>query len=405
MNTTQSAPPSMMSGLRIVELGHVLAAPFTTSLCADFGAEVIKVEDTAHGDMMRGLGPDKDGTKLWWKVSGRNKKCVTLDLKHPRGLQLCKQLIAKADAVVENFRPGVLQRLGLGHEEMRAVNPRLVIVSISGYGLTGPEAAKPGYGRIAEAFSGLMHLTGEPDGAPLNAGFSTADVTTGMMAAFGLMMALYRRDARGGEPVTIDLGLHETVSRMIDWQVILHDQLGLVPKRKGSKYPMEGAFITNACQDMNGKWMTLSGPAAAMRKALHAMDVPGLAEDPRFGTDEDLHRNVKDFDVLVVDWIRRRTRDEAIALLSKAGATCGPIYDVADIVADPQYQARGMIATVQDEDLGPVRMVGVVPTVPEAPGAIRWTGPDLGAHNAEVFGGLLGVGAEELEALRRDGVI
>jgi crotonobetainyl-CoA:carnitine CoA-transferase CaiB-like acyl-CoA transferase len=403
MNTaTNTGLEDMLSGVRIVELGHVLAAPFTTSLFADFGAEVIKVEGPDQGDMMRGMGPDKDGVKLWWKVAGRNKKCVTLNLKDPRGLALCRRLIAEADAVVENFRPGVLAKLGLGHEDMRAVNPRLIIVSISGYGLTGPAAAKPGYGRIAEAYSGVMHLTGDPDGEPLTPGFSMADVTTGVMGAFALAMALYRRDARGGKPVTIDMGLHETVSRMIDWQVIMHDQLGVVPKRTGNKYPFSGAFITNVCKDRNGKWLTVSGPASVMRKLLGLL---GVADDPRFATDQELYRSVKAFDDLLVAWILRRTRDEALKLLEEAGATCGPIYDVADIVADPQYRERGLIATVDDEELGPVRMVGVVPRIPDAPGAIRWTGPARGQHNDEVLGGLLKIGKAELEALKRDGVI
>jgi crotonobetainyl-CoA:carnitine CoA-transferase CaiB-like acyl-CoA transferase len=392
----------MLSGVRIVELGHVLAGPFTTSLFADFGAEVIKVEGPDQGDMMRTMGPDKDGVKLWWKVTGRNKKCVTLNLKDPRGLALCKRLIEKADAVVENFRPGVLAKLGLGHEDMRKVNPRLVIVSISGYGSTGPAASKPGYGRIAEAYSGVMHLTGDPEGEPLTPGFSMADVTTGTMAAFALAMALYRRDARGGKPVTIDMGLHETVSRMIDWQVIMHDQLGVVPKRTGNKYPFAGAFITNVCKDRNGKWLSVSGPAPIMRKLLGLL---GVADDPRFASDQELYRNVKAFDAVLVEWISHRTRDDALRLLEEAGTTCGPIYDVSDIVADPQYQERGLIASVEDEELGAVKMVGVVPRIPEAPGAIRWTGPALGQHNEEVFGDLLQIDKAELEKLSRDGVI
>ena len=396
-----SGNESLLSGVRIVELGHVLAGPFTTSLCADFGAEVIKVEDPGHGDMMRTMGPAKDGVRLWWKVSGRNKKCITLNLKHPRGLALCRQLIAQADAVVENFRPGVLQKLGLGHEDMRAVNPRLVIVSISGYGMTGPESHKPGYGRIAEAYSGLMQLTGEADGAPLTPGFSIADVTTGTMAAFGLAMALFNRD-RGGPPATIDLGLHETVSRMIDWQIMVHDQLGMVPRRSGSKYPMAGTFITNSCQDRDGRWLMVSGPAPIMRRALALF---GIAGDPRFATEADLYANERAFDAVLVDWVGRHTREEALQQLAQVGATCGPIYDVADIVGDPHYQARGTVATVEDRDLGPVRMVGVVPRIPEAPGAIRWTGPALGAHNQEVFGDLLHLAPSDIEALQKEGAI
>jgi succinyl-CoA---D-citramalate CoA-transferase len=403
--TTKGDVKGLMSGIRIVELGHVLAGPFTTALCADFGAEVIKIEDPEQGDIMRSMGPSKNGRNFWWKVVGRNKKCVTINLKHPRGIALCRKILAEADALVENYRPGALDRLGLGHKALRELNPRLVIVSISGYGLTGPDASKSGYGRNAEGMSGLMHLIGEPDGPPLSPGLSVADTTSGLMGAFGLMMALYRRDAGGGPPATIDIGLFETLTRMLDWQIILYDQLGVVPKRSGAKYPIDGAFISNICQCADEKWVTVSGPAVSMRKALAVMDTPGLTEDPRFLTDGDLHRNAKTFGAILSDWVARQTRDEALRLLTLAGATCGPIYDVTDIISDPQYLARGGVATVPDPDFGSLRMVGIVPTIPEAPGKIKWTGPALGQHNREVFADLLQISDAELESLKLDGAI
>lgn len=399
------AHPSLLTGVRIIELGQLVAAPFATSLCADFGAEVIKIEDPSQGDSLRKQGPEKDGQKLWWKVAGRNKKCITLNLKDPRGLTLCRRLLEGADALVENYRPGVLDRLGLGNAALRELNPRLIIVSVSGYGQTGPYSPRPGYGKVAEAMSGIVHLTGDPDGPPRPPGVSLADATSGLMAAFSLAMALHQRDVRGTPPATVDLGLHETLARMLDWQIIVHDQLGTIPLRNGGKMPIDGGMLNNTYKTADDKWLVMSASAAMMRKMIPAMGIPELGSDPRFLTDDDASRNVAAFDVIVAGWIALRTRDETMRTMSAAGATCGAVYDVRDIVADPQYLARGTVTTVEDGDLGAVRMVGVVPTVPDAPGSIRWTGPRLGAHNAEVLGDILGLSGQEIQALRVEKVI
>lgn len=396
---------TLLSGVRIVELGHVVAAPFTTSLCADFGAEVVKVEDPSQGDGLRKQGPVKSGQKLWWKVAGRNKKCVTLNLKDPRGLELCRRLIERADVLVENYRPGVLDRLGLGTTTLRKLNPKLIVVSISGYGHTGPSSHRPGFGKVAEAMSGVVHLTGDPDGPPRPPGVSLADTTSGLMGAFGLAMALFDRDARGADPADIDIALYETLARMLDWQVIVHDQLGLVPLRSGGKMPIDGGILNNTYRASDGRWLVMSASGPMMRKLIPVLAVPGLQADPRFASDDAASANTAAFDTIVAGWIAMHPRDIAIARLSEAGATCGPVYDVSDIVKDEQYLARDMVVRVEDPDLGPVRMVGVVPKVPSAPGSVRWTGPALGAHNDEVLGGILGIPAAELRTLRAEKVI
>lgn len=395
----------LLSGVRIIELGHVVAAPFTTSLCADFGAEVIKIEDPKNGDGLRKQGPEKHGKKLWWTVAGRNKRCITLNLKDPRGLDICRRLLATADALVENYRPGVLGRLGLGNDALRQLNPRLVVVSISGYGQTGPYAPRPGYGKVAEAMSGIAHLTGDPDGPPRPPGVSLADTTSGLMGAFGLMMALYNRDARAAAPATIDIGLFETLGRMLDWHIISHDQLGLVPKRSGGKMPIDGGILNNTYKTRDEKWMVMSASGVMIRNIIRKLPIPTLDTDARFLTDDDASRHVGDFDTIIAGWIALQLRDDAIRLLSATGATCGPVYDVADIIKDPQYLARGGVTSVADPALGTVRMVGVVPTVTELPGRIQWTGPALGEHTAEVLGSILEMPQKEIEVLKRDGVI
>ncbi|MFO1188310.1 MAG: CoA transferase [Alphaproteobacteria bacterium] len=404
---TQKDKTGLLSGLRIIELGHAVAVPFGTSLLSDFGAEIIKIEDPTQGDMCRDFGPKKNGVGLWWKVTGRNKKCVTLNLKDPRGVDLCKRLIATADAVVENFRPGVLKRLGLGNDVLRSIKPDLVITSVSGYGQTGPFSDRPGFGKVGEAMGGVMNLTGEVNGAPLAPGFSFADCCSGMFSALSTMMALYHRDAMKGVAATLDIGLFEPIQRMIEWQVIVADQLGIVAKRSGARFPLEGSGFSNCFPCRDGKWVMISAASATVvRRVLNAIDTAGaLAKDPRFATDDALLKNLDGLDSEARTWIAARDRDPVITRFTEVGAVCGPIYDAADIMADPQVLAREDVIEIDDPDLGKTRMVGVVPKVPEAPGRVRWAGPALGAHNHEVFASILGLKAAEIDQLRAAGIV
>lgn len=404
---TQKDKSGLLSGLRIVELGHAVAVPFGTSILSDFGAEIIKVEDPKQGDMCRDFGPKKNGVGLWWKVTGRNKKCVTLNLKDPRGVELCKRLIATADAVVENYRPGVLKRLGLGNDVMRAIKPNLVITSVSGYGQTGPFSERPGFGKVGEAMGGVMNLTGETSGPPLAPGFSFADCCSGLFSALSTMMALYQRDALKGVAATVDIGLFEPIQRMIEWQVIVADQLGIVAKRSGAKFPLEGSGFSNSFPCLDGKWVMISAASAVVvRRVLNAIDSGGtLAKDARFATDQALLGNLAELDKEAARWIARHDRETVIRRFTEVGAVCGPVYDAADIMADTQVLARDDVIEIDDPDLGKTRMVGVVPKVPEAPGSVRWAGPAMGAHNQEVFSGILGLSPAEIDGLRGAGVV
>ena len=398
--------PGLLSGVRIIELGHAVAVPFGTSILSDFGAEIIKVEDPKQGDMCRDFGPKKNGVGLWWKVTGRNKKCVTLNLKDPRGVELCKRLIATADAVVENYRPGVLKRLGLGNDVLRAIKPNLVITSVSGYGQTGPLSDLPGFGKVGEAMGGVMNLTGEANGPPLAPGFSFADCCSGLFSALSTMMALYHRDAKNGVAATLDIGLFEPIQRMIEWQVIVADQLGIVAKRSGARFPLEGAGFSNSFECRDGKWVMISAASAlVVRRVLNAIDTGTLAKDPRFATDEALLKNLDGLDREAAKWIAARDRATVLARFTEVGAVCGPVYDATDIMADPHVLAREDVIEIDDPDLGKTRMVGVVPKVPEAPGRVRWAGASLGAHNQAVFSGILGLKPGEIDQLRASGVV
>jgi len=403
---TNKEKAGLLSGVRIIELGHAVAVPFGTSLLSDFGAEIIKIEDPKQGDMCREFGPKKNGVGLWWKVTGRNKMCVTLNLKDPRGVDLCKRLIATADAVVENYRPGVLKRLGLGNDVLRAIKPDLVITSVSGFGQTGPLSERPGFGKVGEAMGGVMNLTGEEGGPPLAPGFSFADCCSGLFSALSTMMALYHRDAKKGVAATVDIGLFEPIQRMIEWQVIVADQLGLVAKRSGARFPLEGAGFSNSFPCRDGKWVMISAASPpVVRRVLDAIDTGNLAKDPRFASDEALLGNLDALDAEARQWIGAHDRETVIAKFTQAGAVIGPVYDATDIMTDPQVLARQDVIEIDDPDLGRTRMVGVVPKVPEAPGRVQWAGPGLGAHNAQILGGILGLKPQEIDDLRKAGVV
>lgn len=399
---------SPLEGLKVLDIATLIAGPLTASLLGDFGAEVVKVEHP-NGDPLRSLAPFKDtnGRKvpLWWKVCARNKKGITLNLSTKKGQSLLKQLVRDADIVVENFRPGTLERWNLGYETLKAVNPRLILLRISGFGQYGPYRKRPGFGRIAEAMSGLTYITGFPDKPPVHAGFPLADSIAGMFGAFAAIFAVYHRDVKGtGEGQFIDLGLYEPVFRMLEFHYIAYDQLGEIYERHGNRHPYVAPSDTYQTKD--GRWVSMTASTPSIWKRLaEAMGRSDLLNDPRF---EDNRARVEHSDAvngIVADWMSRHTLEELTRILDESQVGFGPVFNMDDIASDPHYQARENIVEVEDAELGKVRMQGVVPKFSKTPGRVKGAGPQLGEHNKEIYGGRLGIGEEQLEQLKAEGVL
>jgi crotonobetainyl-CoA:carnitine CoA-transferase CaiB-like acyl-CoA transferase len=398
---------SLLEGVRILELANVVAGPFAASLLADYGAEVIKVEQPGEGDSVRSSGPKRKGVNLWWKVAGRNKKNITLNLREPRGQEICKQLVSKCDAVIENFRPGALEKWNLGWDQLSKVNPSLIMLRISGFGQTGPYSPRPGFGKIAEAMSGVMQITGNRGEKPISPGFSFADTVSGLTGAFALMTALYNRDALGiKKGQVIDVALFESIFRLIEWQVTLFDQLGLVPERNGARMALGASpWLINNYLTKDGKWVAISSATkSVMDRVLKLIGGNELLNDDRFKS-EKAAMNMDELDSIVSNWMKKHDRKEVIGLFVANGAVAAPIYDIRDIFEDPQYAARNDIVAVEDPDLGQMKMLGVMPKFPAMPGKIRWTGKEMGAFNQEVYCGLLGMAQSELEKLTAEGIL
>ncbi|MBS1881880.1 MAG: CoA transferase [Actinobacteria bacterium] len=398
--------PQVLEGLRVLDLGHALAAPFAATMLSDFGAEVIKIERPGRGDPMRNLGPRKDDVALWWKAAARNKKSVTLDFTTPRGKELMLDLVRAADVVVENFRPGTLDRHGLGWEHLREVNPRLVMLSISGFGQTGPHRRRPGFGRTAEAMSGASQLTGFPDGPPVHAGYSLADTLAGLTGAYGVLLALLGRE-RDGAGDHIDVALYEPLFRLIDWQVIVYDQLGIVPVRAGNEFPaaLEGV-AAGVARTSDGVWMCYSAATDSVLARLVRLALgPAALEDPRFADAEARRRHSAIVQDAVSAWIAEHPQDQVERAFAENDAVIGAVYDAERIWNDPAFRQRENIVAVADEDCGELAMHGIVPKLRGRPGAVRWTGRKLGEQTAEVLAALAGVDAAELRRLADEGVV
>lgn len=395
-----------LEGTRVIDLGHALAGPFAATMLGDFGAEVLKIEKPGTGDAMRNLGPRKAGVPLWWAAAARNKKSVTLDFTTPAGRDLLLDMLRLSDVLVENFRPGTMERYGLGPDELRDANPRLVMVRISGFGQTGPDRARPGFGRIAEAMSGASQLTGERDGPPGHVGYSLADTLSGLMGAFGALVCLLNRNATN-EGDCVDLALYEPLFRLIDWQVIVYEQLGIVPERNGPNFPsvLEGVSA-GVVQSIDGVWMSYSAATDNVMQRLIrlALGEEALTE-PRFADVAARRRNTIEVQRAVEQWMSARTEDEIARGFLDCDAVAGRVYDVSDIWADDGYRARGNIITVEDQDLGEVAMHGVIPHIREHGGRVASTGPALGQHTDEVLSTWLGLSGDQIVDLRKRRVI
>lgn len=410
MTTDPTIHGATLAGLRVLELGHFVAAPFCTRLLADLGADVIKVEPRT-GDPVRQWGEMVDGRSLWWSMHGRNKRCITLDLKTAKARDLVLKLVPHCDVVVENFRPGQLARLGLGPDILRSVRPDLIVSHISGYGQTGPDRDRAAFGLIGEAVGGLRYLTNHPPGTtdlpPVRVGVSIGDSIAGLYAAFGIMSALWQRDRNGGDGIgrTIDVALSESVLSMMEGMLPEYGALGKVKQPTGGG--IATAAPTNAYPTRDGTWVLIGANSeplfAKLAGVMGRMDLVGA---PGYDGNRARVQNAAVLDALIGEWTRQYDAQALIELLNAADIPNSKAYTAADCAEDPQYRSRGMVREVDDPHFGgKVLQAGVVPHMPESPGVVRWAGPDIGAHNDEVLGQMLGLAAGEIAALRDEGVI
>jgi len=396
-----------LKGLRILELGTLIAGPFAGRLLADLGAEVIKVEHPLRLDPLREWGHARyRGRALWWPVQTRNKRCVTLDLASERGRTLLLELVARSDAVLENFKPGTLEKWELGYDRLAEANPGIVLVRISGYGQTGPYADRPAFGSVAEAMGGLRYLNGFPGGPPPRMGISIGDSLAAMFAVQGLLAAVYARDRdpRGLGQV-VDVSLLEACFSLLESAVPEYDRLGIV--REASGTGLRGIAPSNIFRSKDGAWVVIAANQDALfRRLCAAMDEPELADDPRFSTHVNRGEHQQELERIVAAWAQQHDAAEIDAVLTAAGVVCGPIYSVAEIFSDPHYAAREMLVEHVDSELGAFVGPGIVPKFSGTPGSVRWSGPwRPGSDNGEVFGELLGLSEEELAELDARGVV
>ena len=392
-----------LSGIRVLEIGTLIAAPFAGRLFAEFGAEVIKVEAPNGGDPLRKWRKLHNGTSLWWSLQSRNKKSIAIDLKTPAGLEIVKRLAAESDVLIENFRPGGLEKLGLGWDELHALNPKLIMVRISGYGQTGPYRDRPGFGAIGEAMGGIRYTTGDPDSPPARVGISLGDSLASLHGVIGALMALLRVRTGQGDGQMVDVSLVESVFNLMESLVPEYDMLGEVRERSGGALP--GIAPSNTYPTADGGFVVIAGNSDPIfRRLMCAIGRTDLADDPALAGNDGRVARVDELDAAIAGWTRSLPIDAALSVLEAAEVPAGRIYSVADIVDDPHYQARGMITTTELEDGTHVRMPGIVPKLSETPGTIAWNGPALGAHNEEVLR-LLGYDTDGIAELRRQGAV
>ena len=392
-----------LTGLKVVEFAHVIAGPLAGTLLADFGADVVHVEPPGTGDAARVMGPAKDGVYLWWKVAGRNKRSVRLDLRQPAGREVAARLVAWADVLITNLRVSTLEKWGLDWPSAHRLNDKLIYLQITGFGATSSLRSEPGFGKVGEARSGVVHLTGFPDTPPVHTGFSHADTVTAVNAAYGVLAAAYRKahdpDFHGE---WVDLALFESLFRLIDWQVIVHDQLGVVPGRSGNRLAVAPAAVVNTYRAADGEWITVT--SATLRSVLNVVRLLGLPE-AEYATVAQQTERADVLDAGLREWISARGTEECLAAMRAAEVVASRILSIADIMADETYAEREDIVSIKDADLGEVRMQAVVPKLHSHGGTVWRSGPALGADEDLVYGEWLGLIPEELERLRTEGVI
>jgi crotonobetainyl-CoA:carnitine CoA-transferase CaiB-like acyl-CoA transferase len=393
-----------LSDLRVIEMGVLLAGPFCGQLLGDFGAEVIKVEQPGVGDPMREWGREKPhGQSLWWPVLARNKKSVTANLRDERGQDLVRRLVAETDVLVENFRPGTLERWGLGYDELSAINPGLIMVRVTGYGQTGPYAPRAGYGSIGEAMGGLRYVVGAPDRPPSRVGISIGDSLAGTYAAYGALAAIHARE-RTGRGQVVDSAIYEAVLAMMESLVSEYTVAGYTRERTGSILP--NVAPSNVYPTAGGDQILIgANQDTVFVRLAEVMGQPELADDPRYATHSARGEHQDELDGLIADWTARHDADQLLADLEAHGVPAGRIFRAADMLDDPHFAARETIVSVPHRRFDDLRMQNVAPQLSDTPGAVRWAGPELGEHNDEIYSELLGLDEATLTALRTDEII
>jgi crotonobetainyl-CoA:carnitine CoA-transferase CaiB-like acyl-CoA transferase len=395
-------PSGLLSGVRVIDAAALFAGPLAATFLGDFGAEVVKIEHPYKPDAARTHGPSRDGVGLWWKTLGRNKRSVTINLSRPEGADLLLRLAARSDVLVENFRPGTLERWGVGPDQLHAANPRLVIARVTAFGQFGPMSRQPGFGSIAEAMSGFAAITGEPDGPPTLPPLGLADGIAALATSFAVTAALRSAEATGRGQV-VDVAIIEPIMMMLGAQITTFDQLGDVQQRLGNR------SVNNAPRNVyrtgDGEWVAVSTSSQSIaERVMRLVGRPDVIDQPWFATGHGRAQHADELDDAVAAWIAARSTAEVLAAFEAAEAAIGPVYDVRGVMADPQYDAIGTVLTVDDDELGPVKMQNVLFRLSETPGTIRWAGRPHGADTAEVLAEL-GVSADERTKLREMGVI
>ncbi len=403
VENTQQGKALPLAGIRVLEMGSLIAGPYAGALLAQFGAEVIKIEPPGQGDPLRKWRKLHEGTSLWWYTQSRNKKSVTLDLKRPEAQEIVRRMAESADIVIENFRPGTLEKWGLGWEQLHAVNPALIMVRISGYGQDGPYSGKPGFAAIAECMGGLRHVTGFPDRPPVRVGVSLGDTLASLYGTVGALVAMHHLKANGGQGQYIDVALYESVFAVMESLIPEYSHAGTVRERSGASLPGISPSNTYLCGD--GNYVVVAGNGDGIFKRLmHAMGRADLAEDPALAHNDGRVLRNEELDAAISAWTAARDLDTVLGILEQAAVPSGRIYTAADIHKNEHYRARGMIEPAELPDGTPVELPGIVPKLSQTPGRTQWVGPALGEHTAEILAGL-GLAREQIQRLREEQVI
>lgn len=392
-----------LHGVKVIELGTLIAGPFCARLLGEFGAEVIKVEPPGIGDPLRKWRTLYQGTSLWWRVQARNKKSVTLDLKRPEAQEIVRKLVAGADIVVENFRPGAMEKWNLGWEQLARVNPGLIMVRLSGFGQSGPYRDRPGFGAIGESMGGLRYVTGYPDRPPVRVGVSIGDSIAALHGVIGALMALRHREVNGGRGQFVDVALYEAVFNMMESVLPEYDMFGLIRERSGASLP--GIVPSNTYVTRDRKYVVIGANADSIfKRMMNAIGRADLADDPELAHNDGRVVHTEAIEKAIGDWVAANDLDHVLKVLERAEVPSGKIFDIADVVNDPHYAAREMICEHQLDDGKTLKLPGIVPKLSETPADTKWLGPALGAHTEEVLGAL-GYSQEQIRKLKHDGVI